>query len=114
MINKAKISSAFISLLLLLAFSLTIVPLDLFHDHHTRPTLCKTADKTGSCQHKLHLAEKPAKCWICGIHYDKVFTKPLVPEKSIANSTTTRYLEKGAESYYTRLIFSSLRGPPVG
>lgn len=101
-----------ISLLLLICFSVTILPLDFFHNHK-QAQVCNEADRTGTCHHKLHLSQQTSYCWICAIHIDKTFD----------HSTLTfihLHLEKPvalpvfkAESYYVKLIFTSLRGPPI-
>ncbi|HEY1024595.1 MAG TPA: hypothetical protein VGE26_05475 [Sphingobacteriaceae bacterium] len=98
--------------LLLLIFSVTILPLDFFHSHASAP-VCLSLDTESSCQHQLHVTSKGNNfCWVCSVHYDKAFTDntqeeitwmPPVPEIATNNEFGVFVIE---------LIFSPLRGPP--
>lgn len=112
MVGIKKSWGAAIALLLLLSFSVTILPLDFLHNHKTEK-LCSEARKTGTCHHKLHLSEKSAYCWICAIHFDKTFTKASFTDHLAALPIFSVLSENRFTSFFVTLIFTSLRGPPA-
>lgn len=103
-----------ISALLLLCFSVTVLPLDLFHDHsfETRSG-CQDLVTLKRCEHKYHISQKAKTCWLCAIHYDKNFIR----ESEIGNASLipafALFYQNEVKAYFIKLIFSSLRGPPT-
>ena len=104
-----------LSVILLLAFSLSVIPIDFFHGHRTvsgqQNSCSKAAGQT--CQHKNHLALKNSFCWACSVHFEKSFVsvsaKPILAEHiglSFSIQHTTRLFK-------TTSIHYSLRGPPT-
>lgn len=107
-----KIFGTAISTVLLLIFSVTVVPLDLLHNHSQQP-VCSTNSPEGStCKHKLHISKKSALCLLCGIHHDKTFIAPATAGVAYLPVHHTDHTE-----HVTRLSLSAepvymLRGPP--
>src|SRR5688500_1112774 len=102
-----------ISVFLLLCFSVTIIPVDLFHSHAVAASSCQDSETKQACNHSFHVSTKSSYCWVCAIHYDKTFTNLSIVDKIDLSPTATLYLEKGVKTYFTKLIFSALRGPPA-
>ncbi|TZF85768.1 hypothetical protein FW774_01470 (plasmid) [Pedobacter sp. BS3] len=102
------------SVVLLLSFSVTILPLDLFHNHSFKDTRCQEERLTGTCHHKVHVSEKTPFCWVCGIHYDKTFDKQQTAKKFESLPVVSFFLENHATKYIAELLFTALRGPPSG
>ncbi len=102
-----------ILLILLLTFSVAVVPLDFYHDH-AEETVCKEFTKNGSCQHKLHLSKKSNACWACAVHYDKTYIRPEGAETKKFTPINTLSSTGEVIGYTIKLIATSLRGPPVG
>lgn len=104
---------AIISLLLLLSFSVTIIPIDLFHHHNASRAICSDIRSKGICTHKYHISAKPAACWVCAIHYDKTFDKSSCTAVLISRKTVSGFSACKVNPYFTRSELSSLRGPPT-
>ena len=103
-----------ISALLLLCFSVTILPLDLYHDHASEvSSKCQDAKSGKQCEHKYHVSQKTKPCWLCAIHYDKTFISQTETDSSTISPTLASFYENEVTSYFTKLIFSCLRGPPA-
>ncbi|HEX5027031.1 MAG TPA: hypothetical protein VFV68_17240 [Agriterribacter sp.] len=69
-----------VALLMLISFTATQLPFELFHNHASNRVFCKeNKSGEGICQHKSHLGTKKDDCWACSIHVEKVFvfTSPL-------------------------------------
>lgn len=103
-----------LSVVLLLSFSVTLVPLDFFHNHQeTRQVSC-TKDKTHStCTHKLHIAKKADFCWACAVHFDKTFTKVSFLEKLKSSPGLSLFINNETVGYFLERLFTGLRGPPA-
>lgn len=102
-----------ISVFLLLCFSVTVIPVDLFHHHPKASASCKNAKTHQTCNHKFHVSVKSNYCWICAIHYDKAFTTTSIVGKLVVLPVKTLLIESKVIVFYTKLIFSALRGPPA-
>jgi len=112
MTGRKKSFGIGISMLLLLCFSVTILPLDFFHNH-SKTVVCSESEKTGTCHHRFHLSEKSSYCWLCAIHYDKVFTKDNAGFSFVCKTDLPVLPEGRTSSYSTELVLSTLRGPPL-
>ncbi|HRP56469.1 hypothetical protein [Agriterribacter sp.] len=101
-----------IALLLLISFSATQFPFELFHNHGAA-IVCNDYPKGKDiCQHKSHLATKKDHCLACSIHVEKVFlfTTPL-PENNNCNGLLIHHLSSVAVHSGTP-EHTTLRGPP--
>ncbi|MFM6953564.1 MAG: hypothetical protein ACKOWL_01095 [Sphingobacteriaceae bacterium] len=99
---------------LLLCFSVAVLPLDLLHNHgafRSPATSCKNASGQ-TCSHKYHLTTRTSFCWACAIHLEKIFDK---------GSDKTLYRETDYQAFKGQLSpllsksnspLFGLRGPP--
>jgi len=110
--NRFKQSFGFfMSLLLLISFSVTVIPIDFLHDHSGAQT-CKTTTGT-SCSHKSHLSLKKSLCWVCGVHFDKHFVKSSDPVAVVSVLTCRLGLPAHVSISFTVVASDCLRGPPA-
>jgi hypothetical protein len=98
-----------ISLVLLLLFSVTVLPLDFLHNHSVPEQVC--ADKT-PCSHKIHVTKKASYCWACAVHYDKSFLKAKAEEKLPSLPAVELLFDNAVTGYLADIIYAALRGPP--
>ncbi len=112
MARTRKSFGPLIGLLLMLNFSVTILPLDLFHRH---PSTANCVDGTArlACHHKFHVSDKASFCWVCAIHLDKTFAKPAENRYQVHAEGHQLFVSELLSGSYVRLIATSLRGPPV-
>ncbi|MXV49729.1 hypothetical protein GS399_02010 [Pedobacter sp. HMF7647] len=111
MLRLKKSFGTGISALLLLIFSVTILPLDFLHNHK-QEQLCREARATGTCHHKLHVSDRGSFCWVCAIHVDKTFNKADT-KYSIENIPVVSFFkELKITAPIVELLLSTLRGPP--
>ena len=109
-----KHSLSLMATVLLLCFSVAVLPLDLLHKHaafRSPASICKnTAGQT--CSHKYHLSTRTSFCWACAIHLEKTFDRRI---------ETALYGEGVYQDFQGQisLLFSKnnpqffgLRGPP--
>ncbi len=101
-----------ISILLLLIFSVTVLPLDAFHNHAELKTNCSTSGKVENCQHKQHIYTKTIFCWVCAIHFDKSFSGKPILEKIADLPAISLFADNNITGYFVEQIFTALRGPP--
>lgn len=109
---KKSLGIAF-SVVLLLSFSVTLIPLDIFHSHQYSTASCKSDKAHSTCTHKLKITKKADFCWACAIHFDKSFTKTSLLDKIRLSPAITAFAESKISGYFIEQIFSSLRGPPA-
>jgi len=104
-----------LSLVLLLSFSVTLIPLNFFHNHQTMDAKVSCVkDKTHStCTHKLHITKKADFCWACAVHLDKSFTKISFIEKLKLSPGLSLFINNDTAGYIIELLFTGLRGPPT-
>ncbi|HRO46105.1 hypothetical protein [Agriterribacter sp.] len=100
------------ALLLLISFSATQFPFELFHNHGNTVVCSAYSQGTDICQHKSHLATKKDHCLACSIHVEKVFlfNSPL-PEYSSGSSFLFRHIAF-AGIHSNTPEHTALRGPP--
>ncbi len=101
-----------LSLVLLLSFSVTLVPLDFFHNHQAPRTVCENTKTHAPCNHKVHLSQKADFCWVCAIHFDKTFTKTSLLEKIKSSPALSLFTDNDFTGYFIEQLFATLRGPP--
>ncbi|MBC8053500.1 MAG: hypothetical protein H7Y13_10595 [Sphingobacteriaceae bacterium] len=111
MIRKKSIRVTLASVLLL-CFSIAVLPLDIFHDHTSEQTTCGTTAKHSSCQHKLHISEKTSYCFVCTAHIDKAFDLAYSSPSSVTQSFTTLSFKLLSTDYTSETFLFFLRGPP--
>ena len=101
-----------ITLLLLISFSATQFPFELFHNHNATIVCSDYGQGTDICQHKSHLATKKDHCLACSIHVEKVFlfTSPL-PENNNRNSFLICHFSS-VTVHSNKPDHTTLRGPP--
>lgn len=107
--------SVALSVVLLLSFSVTLIPLDFFHNHQTLQTkpFC-VKDKTHStCNHKLHITKNADFCWACAVHFDKSFTKISFIEKLKLSPGLSLFINNDTAGYILELLFTGLKAPPA-
>ncbi|MCO5240203.1 MAG: hypothetical protein M9904_09100 [Chitinophagaceae bacterium] len=101
-----------IALLLLVCFSATQFPFELFHNHSDVVVCHDYSPGTDVCKHKSHLATKKDHCLACSIHVEKIylFIHSLVENNggnsSIPPHFTLAGIRPGTPEHTT------LRGPP--
>jgi hypothetical protein len=101
-----------LSVLLLLSFSITLIPLDFFHNHKYTQVSCKADVSNSSCTHKLHITKKADFCWACAVHFDKTFTKSSFVERLKLSPSLSLFVNNDAAAYFIERLFTGLRGPP--
>lgn len=104
-----------LSVVLLLSFSVTIIPLDFFHNHKTAETkvVCVKDTVHSSCTHKLEIKKQADFCWACAVHFDKSFTKISFIEKLKLSPGISLFINNDTAGYIIELLFTGLRGPPT-
>ncbi|MEO8795517.1 MAG: hypothetical protein ABI390_08615 [Daejeonella sp.] len=100
-----------ISILLLLIFSVTVLPLDALHNHAEVKVHCAGSTDVQKC-HKNHISTKSAFCWVCAIHFDKTYTGKPSLEKLADLPAISLFAENHITGFFVEQIFSALRGPP--
>ena len=108
--NSKKAISAGISMLLLLVFSVTILPLDFLHTHSVTEQVC--SDKNIPCSHKVHVAKKATYCWACAFHTDKSFINSDTRETTVVLPVVKLLFDNAVTGYVTEILYTALRGPP--
>lgn len=110
-----KYTLSLLSAILLLCFSLSVVPIDFFHSHITSKSAGYSCSPDGgpTCEHKNHLALKSNFCWACSVHFEKTFllNKPVFVYSSPVCVSFT--IQHSARIYQLTSIHYSLRGPPI-
>jgi len=101
-----------ISVFLLLCFSVTVLPMDFFHNHQEEKTICKDSQSNKSCKHAGHVTSKKNPCWVCAIHVDTHFTSVSVLDKIASFPAITIFAENEVAGFFLETLFSALRGPP--
>lgn len=103
-----------ISMFLLLCFSITVLPLDIFHTHGFIPNNCEKKESASfqTCKHQYHVSTKKSYCWVCAVHFDKAFTKAETSDELTLTPTIFLFSENNVAGYFIEQIFSTLRGPP--
>jgi hypothetical protein len=101
-----------ISIFLLLCFSVTVLPMDFFHNHSPEQSVCKEVRDGKSCNHSLHISTKASYCWVCAIHFDSQFTGTSFTEKISLHPTISLFSEGKVSGYFVKILLSALRGPP--
>jgi hypothetical protein len=104
-----------LSVILLLCFSLQVIPVDFFHGHRTISDQQNSCSKTvgQNCQHKNHLALKNSFCWACSVHFEKSFLTASVSavlEEHVGISINIKHTTR---LFKTTSIHYGLRGPPA-
>ncbi|MCY1535571.1 hypothetical protein D9M68_709830 [compost metagenome] len=108
MYHKRKHIHQILTLVMLWAFSLAIVPWGALHHHEEVPVVA--AEK--HCTHKLHLKAQKDTCLICKAHFEKNYTLTAHTFHSYLESKLVQRTVEVPASAYTALISTSLRGPP--
>ncbi|MHB1179139.1 MAG: hypothetical protein ACYCZO_12505 [Daejeonella sp.] len=113
--NKIKRSLGIsLSVILLLSFSMTLIPLDFLHNHQNISRVSCVSDKTHStCSHKLHITKKTDFCWACAVHFDKTFTNVSFVEKLKLSPGISVFINNETVGYFLERLFTGLRGPPT-
>lgn len=103
-----------LSVVILLSFSMTLIPLDFFHNHQQFSQVSCTKDKAqSSCTHKLHITKKADFCWACAVHFDKTFTQVSFVEKLKLSPGIALFINNETVGYFLERLFTGLRGPPA-
>lgn len=102
-----------LSAILLLSFSLSVIPVDFFHGHRTVSSQLNSCSKTAgqTCQHKNHLALKNSFCWACSAHFEKSFVTASAKPILIEQIGLSFSIQHTARLFKTTSIHYSLRGP---
>jgi hypothetical protein len=104
-----------LSVILLLAFSLSVIPIDFFHGHRPvsgkQNSCSKTAGQT--CQHKNHLALKNSYCWACAVHFEKSFVTASATPVLIEHIGLSFRVQHNTRLFKITSVHYSLRGPPT-
>lgn len=101
-----------ISALLLLCFSVTVLPLDFFHNHAAEQTVCKDPQTNKPCNHSVHVTSNKGFCWVCAIHVDNAFVTTDIYEKILSLPAIRVFAESEITGYFVKQLFAALRGPP--
>lgn len=99
-----------ISMLLLLLFSVTVLPLDFLHSHSVSEQRC--SDKEIPCSHTVHITQKAPYCWICAIHFDKTFTTADKDSNESFLPAVRLLFDNAVTGYVAEILYTALRGPP--
>ena len=108
--NIKKSFGTGISMLLLLLFSITVLPLDFLHTHSSTEQIC--SDKKIPCSHTVHITQKAPYCWICAIHFDKTFTTEDQGENGSFLPAVRLLFDNAVTGYVAEILYTALRGPP--
>ena len=101
-----------ISVFLLLCFSVTVLPMDFFHNHQEEKVVCKDSQTNKSCKHTAHLTSEKNPCWVCAIHFDNHFTSVSVLDRIGDLPAVSIFAENDVTAHFLDCLFSALRGPP--
>lgn len=104
-----------LSVVLLLSFSVTLVPFDFLHNHQTAQAQipCAKDGNQSSCTHKVHITKKAEFCWACAVHFDKTFTKVSFIDKLKLSPGLSLFINNDTAGYFIERLFTGLRGPPT-
>ena len=104
-----------LSVILLLSFSVTLIPLDFLHNHQSAETRvpCIKDKAKSSCAHKLHIKKKADFCWACAVHFDNSFTKISFIEKLKLSPGLSLFINNDTVGSFLEILFTGLRGPPA-
>jgi hypothetical protein len=113
--NIRKYTFSGITLFLLLSFTASIMPVDIFHEHRAKSEsigFCKT-DKGQTCQHKSHLGKRANFCWICSFHVEKTFIAAgKISFSTLQPPLLKSYSIESLKLYQSAVVHHRLRGPP--
>lgn len=107
-----KYISTVISMFLLLAFSITIVPVELFHQHTSEIDFCLDPETKQTCKHTSHISTERNYCWVCAIHIDKEFLSSSIASFDLKSEKKGFYISQPLSAHYIKSILATLRGPP--
>jgi hypothetical protein len=102
-----------VSVLLLLSFSVTLIPLDFLHNHQVQQVPCNDDKANSTCTHKVQITQKADFCWVCAVHYDKTFTKTGFFEELKLSPGLSLFINNETVGYFMERLFIGLRGPPA-
>lgn len=104
-----------LSVVLLLSFSVTLIPLDFLHNHQTSqtPASCVNDKTHTTCTHKLHITKKADFCWACAVHFDKTFADVSYIDKLKLFPGLSLFINNDTVGYFIERLFTGLRGPPT-
>lgn len=107
-----KYISTVISLILLLAFSITVVPVELFHNQISEIDLCLNTETKQTCTHTSHISSENNYCWVCAIHFDKEFINSPINSFHLKSEIKGFYTTRHLSAHSIKSILATLRGPP--
>jgi hypothetical protein len=101
-----------ISVLLLLCFSVAVLPMDFFHSHAEAKIVCKDSPSNKPCKHSVHVSSAKSFCWVCAIHVDSQYISVNVIDKIASLPAVSLFSENEITGYFIECLFTALRGPP--
>ena len=104
-----------LSVVLLLSFSVTLIPLDFLHNHQSsqKQVSCAKDKAHASCTHRLHITKKADFCWVCAVHFDKTFAEVSFIDKLKLSPGLSLFINNDTVGYFIERLFTGLRGPPT-
>jgi hypothetical protein len=97
---------------MLVVFAIALTPFSIFHNHHSANAgSCTKAEV--KCLHKQHFVNHSENCLVCSMHFEKTFTITHFSSQVFLKDVkfASYFFEDSA--CYTKLIGTSLRGPPA-
>jgi len=101
-----------ISVLLLLCFSVAVLPMDFFHRHVEDKIVCNDSQAGKPCKHSVNVSSAKSFCWVCAIHIDSQYTSVNFIDKIASLPAVSLFSENEVTGYFIESLFSALRGPP--
>ena len=109
---RKQVYRFYIAFSLLLGFSATQFPFELFHSHNNSNSCIDNSTKDGICNHKIHIGKQERFCWACIIHLDKTFDLPSNIAISAAIPCNNNIAITHFSIHNSGYHFIALRGPP--
>ena len=97
---------------MLVVFAIALTPFSIFHNHHSANT--NSCNKTEvKCLHKQHFVNHSENCLVCSMHFEKTYTINHFSSLVFLKDTKVASYFFEVSGSYTKLLGTSLRGPPV-
>lgn len=103
----------YISFSLLLCFTATQLPFELFHTHNNKISCSENDNKDGICTHKAHIGKQDQLCFACIVQIEKTFDLPANTFINAAIKCNSNYVTDKCYLYSSGYYFIPLRGPPT-
>lgn len=109
--RRIRYINQLLAAMLLVVFAIELTPFSTFHDHHSQSSN-KCSKGEVKCMHKQHIVTHSENCLICSMHFEKTYTLHQFSLQVFLKEGKVADYAFEDKTCYTRLIRTSLRGPP--